>query len=394
MRIVLFTGKGGVGKTTISAATALVAATQGHNTLLISTDVAHSLSDALDLELANDPRTIAPGLDAAELDTFQELDQYWGDIRDRLTDGLRQAGIEAPIAAELAVLPGLDELLALVRIKTLYDRGPYDILIVDSAPTGAAMRLLAAPDLAKGYARQLASLSGGIVKAVAPTLKARLGIVANAPLLKERLTRVFDSVEALRQLLLDGDTTSVRLVLNPERMAIKETQRAFTYMSLFGLSVDALFLNRLFPDAMNDPFMANWQASQREHVAMAQSLFAPLPIYQVPLYPREIVGPEALLALGESIYDGRDPADRLSEEKLLQIHAEKDGYLLQMRVVGVPTGAVQVERRGSDLYVQLGTLRRSVPLPQMLMTYAPSWARVSGGYLLVAFAPRSGSQST
>jgi len=389
MRIVLFTGKGGVGKTTISAATALVAATQDHSTLLISTDVAHSLSDALDLELVNAPKTIAPGLDAAELDTAQELDQYWGEIRERLTDALEQAGIEAPIAAELAVLPGLDELLALVRIKTLYDRGDYDLLVVDSAPTGAAMRLLAAPDLAKGYAKQLASLSGGIVKAVAPTLKARLGIVASAPRLMERLTQVFDSVEALRQLLLDGDTTSVRLVLNPERMAIKETQRAFTYMSLFGLSVDALFLNRLYPDELADPYLADWRASQREHVETAQSLFSPLPIYQVPLHRREIVGPKALLSLGQSIYAGRDPADRLSREELLQIQAEEDGYLLRMRVVGVLTGSVQVERRGSDLYVQLGTLRRSVPLPQMLMTYEPSWARVSGGYLLVAFAPRS-----
>ena len=389
MRIVLFTGKGGVGKTTISAATALVAATLGHNALLISTDVAHSLSDALDLELANAPRTIAPGLDAAELDTAQELDQYWGEIRERLADALEQAGIEAPVAAELAVLPGLDELLALVRVKTLYDRGDYDLLIIDSAPTGAAMRLLAAPDLAKGYAKQLASLSGGIVKAVAPTLKARLGIVASAPRLMERLTQVFDSVEALRQLLLDGDTTSVRLVLNPERMAIKETQRAFTYMSLFGLSVDALFLNRLYPNELADPYMADWRASQREHVETAHGLFSPLPIFQVPLHRREIVGPEALLALGQSIYAGRDPADRLSREELLQIQAEEDGYLLRMRVVGVLTGSVQVERRGSDLYVQLGTLRRSVPLPQMLMTYEPSWARVSGGYLLVAFAPRS-----
>lgn len=389
MRIVLFTGKGGVGKTTISAATALVAATLDHNTLLISTDVAHSLSDALDLELANAPRTIASGLDAAELDTAQELDQYWGEIRERLTDALEQAGIEAPIAAELAVLPGLDELLALVRVKTLYDRGDYDLLVIDSAPTGAAMRLLAAPDLAKSYAKQIASLSGGIVKAVAPSLKARLGLVASAPRLKERLTQVFDSVEALRQLLLDGDTTSVRLVLNPERMAIKETQRAFTYMSLFGLSVDALFLNRLYPNELADPYLADWRASQREHVETAQSLFSPLPIFQVPLHRREIVGQDTLLALGESIYAGRDPSDRLSREELLQIQAEGDGYLLRMRVVGVPTGSVQVERRGSDLFIQLGTLRRSVPLPQMLMTYDPFWARVSGGFLLVAFAPKS-----
>ena len=385
MRTILFTGKGGVGKTTLAAATALRSASLGHRTLVISTDIAHSLADALATPLGNEPRPVNGSLEAAELDTGEELERYWGDVKRRIATLLRQEGVEATAAGELAILPGLDEVLALVRIKRYHDEGRYDTLIIDSAPTGAAMRLLSAPDLSRWYAGRMLGLSRGLARMVLPSIRSLVKAPIGEDAIRERITALFDQVEALRAILSDHAATSVRLVMNPDHLSLQETQRAYTYMNLFGLSVDALFVNRILPEYVLDPFFESWKASQAEHRQQAQDLFAPLPVFEVPLMRREVVGVEALEALATAIYGEADPVPPLADEQPLRFYVEGERYMLALRVTGVPGGTVELERQGDELRVRLGRFRRTLALPQYLAGMDPAWAQVEGEYLKVAF---------
>ncbi len=386
MRTILFTGKGGVGKTTLAAATALRCASLGRRTLVISTDIAHSLADALDMPLGNEPRQVgATALHAAELDTGEELERYWGDVKRRIAAVLRDEGVEATAAGELAILPGLDEVLALVRIKRYYDEGNYDALIIDSAPTGAAMRLLAAPDLNRWYTRHLLGLSQGLARLILPSIKAMVKMPVGEDAIQERIKKLFDQIESLRGILTDSAQTSVRLVLNPEHMSVRETQRAYTYMNLFGLAVDALFINRILPDEVQDPFFARWKEDQAQHRRDTLELFAPLPVFEVPLMRREIVGLAALEDLASQLYGERDPTPALSTEQPLRFYMEGKRYMLALRVTGVVGGAVELEKQGDELQIRLGRFRRTLALPQYLIGLQPSWAQVEGNYLKIGF---------
>lgn len=386
VRTILFTGKGGVGKTTLAAATALRSAAAGHRTLVISTDIAHSLADALDQPLSNEPRRIgADSLYAAELDTGEELERYWGDVKRRIAAALRDEGVSATAAGELAILPGLDEVLALVRIKRYYDEGQYDALIIDSAPTGAAMRLLSAPDLNRWYARYMVSFSKGLAKVVLPTLRSLVKLPIGEDVIQERIQRLFDHVEALRDILTDREQTSVRLVLNPERMAVRETQRAYTYMNLFGLSVDGLFCNRVLPQQVTDPYFEEWHASQATQRQEVRELFEPLPVFEIPLMRREVVGLDALGELAALVYGETDPIPPLSREQPLRFYMEGDRYMLALRVTGVTGETIDLEKHGDELRIRLGRFRRSLALPQYLVGLQPSWAQVRNGELCVAF---------
>ncbi len=385
MRIILFTGKGGVGKTTLSAAMALRSASLGYKALLVSTDIAHSLADAFQAPLGDAPRLIGERLYAAELDTAEELERVWGDLRRRIASFLQKEGVSAPIAGELAILPGLDEILALARLKRLYDEGRYDVLIIDSAPTGAAMRLLGAPDLQRWYARNLLGLSRGLGKALIPAVRSALKMPAlSDALIQERLAALFEEIEALRTLLTDGARTSVRLVLNAEHLSLQETLRAFTYFSLFGLSVDALFVNRILPGEVYDPFFAQWKGDQAHYLSQIRETFAPLPVFEVPLRPQEVVGVKALEALAEALFTF-DPVPPLSKERPLRFFVQDGRHILALRAPGLSAGAVELEKEGGDLHIRLGSFRRSIALPQYLGGLRPSWARLEGNDLLVAF---------
>ncbi len=386
MRTILFTGKGGVGKTTLAAATALRSASLGYETLVISTDIAHSLADALDTPLGNEPRPVGPArLYAAELDTGEELERYWGDVKRRIAAILRDEGVSATAAGELAILPGLDEVLSLVRIKRYYDEGHYQVLIIDSAPTGAAMRLLSAPDLNRWYTRNLLNLSRGLARAILPSLRALVKLPIGEDVIQERIGQLFDQVDALRTILTDGAQTSVRLVLNAEHMAVRETQRAYTYMNLFGLAVDALFINRILPEEVADPFFTNWKADQALHRHEIQELFAPLPTFEVPLMRREVVGLKDLEGLARQLYADRDPIPPFSNEQPLRFYVDGKRYVLALRVTGVEGGSVELEKQGDELRIKLGRFRRSLVLPQYLAGLQPAWAQVEGDYLKIAF---------
>jgi len=388
MRSILFTGKGGVGKTTLAAATALRTSELGHRTLVVSTDPAHSLADSLDQPLGSEPRAVGSGnLWAAEIDAGEELERHWGNARRRIAELLRNEGISATAAGELAVLPGLGEILALMRIKAWLDEGAYDLLIIDSAPTGAAIRLLSAPDLVRWYRRHLSGLSRNVLRAVLPSLSVLLEAPADEVLASERVQTVLEDIRALQEALTDPERTSVRLVLLPERMALLETERAYTYLSLYGMAVDALFLNRLLPDQVRDPFFDDWRQDQFRYRRQVLQQFRPLPVFEVPLMPREVVGLEALAKLADATYVDTDPSLRLGREQPLEIHAQDGRYVLSLRVPGVTASDVQIDRAGDALQVRLGHFRRTLPLPQYLVGLSPSWAQLEDQRLVIVFEP-------
>jgi arsenite-transporting ATPase len=386
MRIILFTGKGGVGKTTMAAATSLRAAALGYKTLVISTDIAHSLADSFAVPLSNDPKPVGPpGLFAAELDSGEEMERYWGNIKRRLASILQNTGLESAIAGEMAVLPGLDEILSLVRIKKYFDEGRFDVLIIDSAPTGAAMRLLGAPDLGRLYIKNILNFSRGIGGVIAPLLQAfqRRPVTENT--VPDQIQKLFDQVEGVRRILADPALTSVRLVLNPDRMAILETQRAFTFFSLYGLTVDALFINRVLPPEVTDPYLKPWKEKQSDYREQIAESFSPLTPFEVPLMRQEVTGLPALILLSDSLYGEKDPVQRLSEAQPLTFELRNGEYTLSLRLVGVQGSDIDLEKYGDELRVQVGRHKRAITLPQYLVGRTPTSASLDGGYLKIIF---------
>lgn len=386
MRIVLFTGKGGVGKTTLAAATALCAARRGYRTLVVSTDAAHSLADAFGAPLANAPRALGPqGLFGAELDAGEELERYWGEIKRRLAAVLSQAGLDAPIAGELAIVPGLDEILSLVRIKKIFDAGEYDLLVIDSAPTGSAMRLLGAPELNRWYVKNMLDLTRGMAALVLPMLQSALKFPVTESTLQLKIRTLFDDVEQLRRIFIDPQKTSVRLVLNPDRMALLETERAFTFFSLYSLTVDAIFVNRVLPDAVTDPFLRDWKTSQADYRRRIAETFEPLPIFEVPLRSQEVTGLDRITPLAETIYGERDPRALLVETPPLRFDLKNGQYTLTLRLAGVEGGEIDLEKAGDELRVRIGKYRRTIALPQYVAGLQPAGASLDDGCLKVLF---------
>jgi arsenite-transporting ATPase len=386
MRIILFTGKGGVGKTTVAAATSIKSASLGYKTLVISTDVAHSLADSFAIPLTHEPSAVGPaGLFAAELDSGKELEHYWGDIKRRIATVLRDEGVGSTLAGEMAVIPGLDEILSLVRIKKYFDEAQYDALIIDSAPTGAAMRLLSAPDINRWYVKNLLNLASGFNRLVGPMLQKLGKFPFTDSALREKVKNLFERAEALRKILSDPSVTSVRLVLNPDRMAILETGRAFTFFSLYGLSVDALFVNRVIPQEVLDPYLDTWKEQQANCRRQIAETYSEMPLFEIPLRRQEVTGLGQLQELAQTIYGEKDPVQRLSDVQPVQFDLSNGKYTLSLHVAGVHGKEIDLEKRGDELSVHIGKYQRSIILPQYVAGLQPTSASLDRGWLKVVF---------
>lgn len=392
MRILLYTGKGGVGKTSVAASTALRCADLGYRTVVISTDAAHSLADSFDVPIGNEPIEIAPKLKAQEVDVLHQMEKYWGTVQEWLTSVLSWRGVDELIADEASVLPGMDELASLLQIVYLHDSKEYDVVIVDCAPTGETLRLLSLPEVAKWYLSHIFPIERQMVRVAGPLLKS----MTDLPIPDEK---VFDSIRSvilqldqMHVLLSDPKLSSVRLVLNPEKMVIKEAQRTFTYLNLYGYSTDLIISNRIIPSSVADKYFNSWRESQTRYGNLVEEAFSPLPILKVPLMDQEVVGTEMLRKMAQQIYGDRDPAQVFFEGEPQTIEKTNDGYLLKIRLPFIGKENVHMTRNGDELAISIGNFRRNVILPRALVPLQVTRARFEGDRLIIAFQDSVGDR--
>ena len=388
MRVILMTGKGGVGKTSVAAATGLRCAELGYKTLVLSTDPAHSLADSFDIELGHEPKEVRPNLWGAELDALMELEGNWGAVKRYITQVLQARGLDGVQAEELAILPGMDEIFGLVRMKRHYDEGVYDVLIIDSAPTGTALRLLSLPEVGGWYMRKFYKPFQGISMALRPLVEPIFKPLAGFSLPnKEVMDAPYEFYEQIEKVLTDPNKTSVRLVMNPEKMVLKESLRAHAYLSLYNVATDMVVANRIIPDSVQDPFFQRWKDSQQKYRQEIHDDFHPLPIKEVPLYSEEMCGLEALDRLKETLFHGtEDPTQVYYKETTLRVVQQDNGYSLELYLPGIEKNQVELTKTGDELNVRIGNHRRNLVLPQSLAALQPSGAKMEEDYLKIRFS--------
>ncbi|MBF2084689.1 TRC40/GET3/ArsA family transport-energizing ATPase [Thermoleptolyngbya sp. C42_A2020_037] len=390
MRVILMTGKGGVGKTSVAAATGLRCAELGYRTLVLSTDPAHSLADSFDIELGHDPRSVKPNLWGAELDALMELEGNWGAVKRYITQVLQARGLEGVEAEELAILPGMDEIFSLVRMKRHYDEGDFDVLIIDSAPTGTALRLLSLPEVAGWYMRRFYKPLQAVSAALRPLVEPLFRPVAGFSLPNQEVMdapyEFYQQIEALEKVLTDNTQTSVRLVTNPEKMVIKESLRAHAYLSLYNVATDMVVANRIIPNEVSDPFFQRWKENQQQYRQEIHENFHPLPVKEVPLYSEELCGLAALERLKETLYADEDPAQVYYKETTMRVVQEQNQYSLELYLPGIPKDKIELSKSADELNVRIGNHRRNLVLPQALAALQPAGAKMEEDYLKIRFA--------
>lgn len=362
MRIILFTGKGGVGKTTVAASTALKAAKEGKKTLIISTDPAHSLSDALDIKLSPEPTEIAPNLYAQEFDVYYSMEKYWNNMRNLMNTIFRWKGVKNVVAEELSVLPGMEEASAFLWLEKYHSEGTYDVIVIDSAPTGETLTLLSLPQVAKSWMTKAFSRKNLAVKTVTKGVKFFTGVPLDKGL--EEMDELFQKLEKIQQVFLDPKVASIRIVTNPERMVIKEARRAYTYLQLYGYNVDAVVINRILPEKDVGEAFKYYLTSQKKYIHEIEESFKPLPILKVQHQGREVFGMEQLDAISNSLYKDHEAAEVLHLDKPFEVIENENGYFFKTRLPFIGEEEIELKKFGDELIIDLGNRRRSIMLPR------------------------------
>ncbi|HSR23638.1 MAG TPA: TRC40/GET3/ArsA family transport-energizing ATPase, partial [Candidatus Eisenbacteria bacterium] len=349
MRVILFTGKGGVGKTSVAAATAMRCAQLGHRTMVISTDPAHSLGDSFDVELGSRPRRVATNLWAHEVSALYEMERHWKKLHDYAAAVFATQGLDDVVAEEVANPPGMDEIASLMWIKHYAERGEHDVVVVDCAPTGETLQLLMFPDAARWWLDKIYPWERRAMKIARPVLQPLLEVPLPSDEIFASVKDLLLDLEGMKKVLVDPHTTSVRLVLNLEKMVVKEAKRAFTYLSLFGYITDAVVVNRLLPEGLQDELFRKWQAIHQRYAGEVEQSFAPLPILNVPLFDEEVVGERMLLRMAQAVYGERDPATHFYEGASQRVQKVDGEYVLALKVPFVQRGDVQLTRQDGEL---------------------------------------------
>ena len=398
MRILLYTGKGGVGKTSISAATALRCAELGYRTAVLSTDPAHSLGDSFDRRIGNQLTELAPNLWGQEIDLLNQMDQYWGTVQSYLNALFAWQGMDSLVAEETAVLPGMEELASLMQITALADSGDYDVIIIDAAPTGSTLQLLSLPDVARWYIEKIFPFQRRAVQMARPVMRR----MTDMPLPDDD---IFESIEELvvilarmSQLLSDGSVSSVRIVLNPEKMVVKEAQRAYTYLNLYGYTVDAVVCNRVFPRDLTDSYFDIWKSAQAQNLELVHECFQPLPIFEVPLFDQEVTGIAMLRRMSETVFgpattqNGEgDPTRQFYLGKSQEIFRRNGQYVLSLPLPLADRSEVHLHRSVFDeLIVRIGNWKRNVALPTGLAKLDIASAKYEDDRLNISFQAERG----
>lgn len=384
MRLILYLGKGGVGKTTTAAATAVRAAELGHRTLVVSTDVAHSLADALDTPLQSKPTQLSERLWGQEINVLDEVREHWGELRGYLSTVLRRKGVSDVAAEELAIIPGMEEVVSLLHIRRQAKEGNFDAVIVDAAPTGETIRLLTMPETFQWYASRVLDWDAGTMSIAKPLVRA----LVPASNIFDMIQKLTKGVEALRETLSDPEISSYRVVLNPERMVIKEAQRAATYLALFGYPVDGVVLNRVLPaSAAEGAFMQELARIQAGYRQQVYDLFQPLPIWESPHYARDVKGLNDLSEIGRALFGDQDPSKIWFKGSVQEIVREGEEYVMRLPLPHVEIGKVSMTKRGDELFIEIGNFRRDMLLPTALAERPATRAVFRNGSLEVRFGP-------
>jgi arsenite-transporting ATPase len=383
-RTILYTGKGGVGKTSVAAATARRCAASGLRTVVLSTDPAHSLSDALGVELGDEPTAVSPMLWGQEVQAQLELERNWSAVQDWLGDILVERGVDRISAEELTVPPGLDELFSLLALRRHHDSGQFDVVIVDCAPTGETLRLLSFPDVARWWLQKIFPQQTQIIAAARPFARAVLDIALPGEDVLDDVNRLVANLIAMNETLRDREHVSIRLVMNPDRMVIDEARRTFTYLNLYGFLTDAVVVNRVFPAEVGDYFGA-WRERQQAQLRDVEAAFAPVPVLVAPYFDNEVIGDAALDRLGEALFDGRDAEAILHERLAHELTVEPGRATLRLDLPFADKGAISLKKIGLELVVRVNGHKRSIMLPPALGDFRPAGAAFEDGALEVSF---------
>ncbi len=385
MRVLLVTGKGGVGKTTVAAATAVRAAEMGYRTLVTSTDPAHSLADAFQVKLGDQPTAVADRLLAQQIDSQERLEESWGDVRDHLTELFDWSGLKGIEAEELTVFPGMDELFALASVRDHAASGEYDLIVVDCAPTAETLRLLSLPEVLSWYMEKIFPIGRRVASFVRPMLNRVTSLPVADDKVFAAVASFYERLDGIRDILADPVVTSARLVMNPEKMVISEARRTYTYLGLFGYAVDVAIVNRVLPDTVTDPYFDRWHEIQKGHLESVHEGFADVDIRELRLFDEEMVGLDLLRQVGEELYRGRDPVDHFSAGRPFRVEDEGDNVVLVLSVPFVDKAEVDVLRHGDELVITVGPYRRSFVLPDSLKRRQVRRAQLVEAELRVTF---------
>jgi arsenite-transporting ATPase len=378
-------GKGGVGKTTVAAASALRCAELGHRTVVLSTDLAHSLADSFDRPLAPEPVELGPNLWAQETDIYYNLRTYWGTVQRWLNDLLAWRQVDEMVADEVSILPGMEELANLLWINRHRERGQFDVVVVDCAPTGETLRLLSFPEIGRWWVEKILPVHRAAAQIVRPLVRAASGLPMPENEVYDAVQELFDQLDKLHAMLVSPELTSVRLVMNPEKMVIKEAQRTYTYFSLFGYPCDLVVCNRVIPNSVSDEHFLAWKESQARHLDEIEQRFSPMPILEVPLFKDEVVGLDQLQEFARALYGEDDPSRVHWRGRTQHVEKRDGGYVLRLPLPFTEKPDVTLTKVGDELVVQVGQHKRNLILPRILVGLATAGAKFEGDELVIRF---------
>lgn len=393
-RTILYTGKGGVGKTSVAAATARLCAARGLRTVVLSTDPAHSLSDSLEAPLGPDPTPVGENLWGQEVQAQREMEANWGQVQSWLVGLLADRGVMDIAAEELTVPPGMDELFSLLQIKDHHTSGAYDVVIVDCAPTGETLRLLSFPEIAQWWLERVFPVERKMVAAARPIAKTFLDVELPGPDVFAEVNHLVRNLVTMNAILRDRERASIRLVMNADRMVVNEAQRTFTYLNLYGYLTDAVVVNRLFPDEVGEGYFGEWRRRQGERLEEIKGGFKPVPVLRARYFEEEVVGAPMLDRLGAEVFGELDPAALLHTELAQEVEQDGDGVTtMRIRVPFAERSEISLKKVGSELVVAAGREKRTIILPPALARRSPSGAKLEDGSLEVSFSADDGHSS-
>jgi arsenite-transporting ATPase len=389
MRIILYTGKGGVGKTSIAAATAVNCAGKGMKTLVVSTDPAHSLGDSFDIKLSNEPVEIRKNLWAQEIDAIHEVEEGWGKVQKYITELLSSKAVKDITTQELTVFPGMEDLLSLLRILKYYKAGSFDAIIIDCAPTGETLALLSFPELLRWWMEKLFPIKKKAIKVVGPVAESLLKIPMPSGQVMDEIDNMYYQLDEMKKLFSDRKITSIRIVVNPEKMVIKEAQRSFTYLNIYDFNVDAVVVNRVIPENVKNNYFKVWKDIQKKYREEIIESFTPIPIYYAPLFETEVVGMDMLERMSEEVFKGEAPAEIKYNGRAQQVYKEAEDYILAIAMPFMDKKELSLNQKGDQLIIKAGNIKRNIILPRTLLNFSIKKAKFEEDMLKIWFGGES-----